>query len=48
MLRELLKEKDISEDEERRAQESVQKLTDSYIAKIETALVTKEKDLMEF
>ena len=48
MLRELLKDKEISEDEERRAQESVQKLTDSYIAKIETALVTKEKDLMEF
>ena len=48
MLKELLKEKDISEDDERRAQDSIQKLTDSYVAKVEDALTAKEADLMEF
>ena len=47
MLKELLKEKEISEDDERRAQESIQKLTDAYVAKVESALATKESDLME-
>ncbi len=46
MLKELLKEKEISEDEERRAQDVVQKLTDSYVAKVEAALADKETDLM--
>ncbi|MBL6698617.1 MAG: ribosome recycling factor [Luminiphilus sp.] len=46
MLKDLLKEKEISEDEERRAQEAVQKLTDIYIAKVESALTDKETDLM--
>lgn len=46
MLRELLKEKEISEDEERRAQDVIQKLTDDYVAKVESALGEKETDLM--
>ncbi len=46
-LKDLLKDKDISEDEERRAQENVQKLTDKYIAQIEKALEDKEAELME-
>jgi ribosome recycling factor len=46
MLKDLLKEKEISEDEERRAQEAVQKLTDIYVAKVESALTDKETDLM--
>ncbi|WP_166252154.1 ribosome recycling factor [Marinobacter salicampi] len=46
-LKELLKEKEISEDEERRGQEEVQKLTDRYIAEIEKMLKSKEEDLME-
>jgi len=46
-LKDLLKEKEISEDEERRATEEIQKLTDTYIAKIDEALAEKEKDLME-
>ncbi|MEK9920067.1 MAG: ribosome recycling factor [Halieaceae bacterium] len=46
MLKDLLKEKEISEDEERRAQEVVQKLTDSFVAKVESALADKESDLM--
>lgn len=46
MLKDLHKEKEISEDEERRAQEAVQKLTDAYVAKVESALTEKESDLM--
>jgi ribosome recycling factor len=47
MLKELVKEKDISEDDERRGQDDVQKLTDSFVAKIEKLLAEKEADLME-
>lgn len=46
-LKELLKEKDISEDEERGAEEAVQKLTDAAINQIEDVLNKKESDLME-
>ena len=46
MLKELLKEKEISEDEERRGQDVIQKLTDDFVAKVETALSEKETDLM--
>jgi ribosome recycling factor len=42
----LVKEKEISEDEERRAQDLVQKLTDKYVAEVEDRLAKKEKDLM--
>ncbi|MEM7292540.1 MAG: ribosome recycling factor [Pseudomonadota bacterium] len=44
----LLKEKEISEDEERQAEDSIQKLTDEHIAQVESALSEKEKELMEF
>ncbi|MGD2006714.1 MAG: ribosome recycling factor [Cellvibrionales bacterium] len=47
MLKELLKEKDISEDDDRRGQEMIQKLTDAFVAKVEEALLAKEADLME-
>ena len=47
MLKELVKDKDISEDDDRRGQDSVQKLTDAYIAKVDQALAVKEADLME-
>lgn len=47
MLKELVKEKDISEDDERRGQDSVQKLTDDYVDRIEKLLAGKEADLME-
>ena len=46
-IKDLLKEKEISEDEERKAQEDVQKITDRFIAKVEEALAAKEKDLLE-
>jgi ribosome recycling factor len=45
-LKKLLKDKNISEDEERRAQEDVQKLTDRFVAEIDKALHVKEADLM--
>ena len=45
-LKDLQKEKEISEDEERRAADEVQKLTDKYIAEVDKALEVKESDLM--
>lgn len=45
-LKKLLKDKAVSEDEERRAQDDVQKLTDRFIAEIDKALHAKEADLM--
>jgi ribosome recycling factor len=46
-LKNLLKDKAITEDEERRAQEDIQKLTDKFVAEIDKALAEKEKELME-
>lgn len=46
-IKELLKEKDISEDEERKAQDDVQKITNSFIAAVDKILAAKETDLME-
>jgi ribosome recycling factor len=45
-LKDLLKEKEISEDDERRAQDDIQKLTDKFIAEMDKVLAEKEKDLM--
>lgn len=45
-LKEGLKNKEISEDDERRVQEFVQKLTDRYIAEVDKVLAAKEADLM--
>lgn len=45
-LKDLLKAKSVSEDEERRAQDDVQKLTDRYIAEIDKLMHAKEADLM--
>jgi ribosome recycling factor len=45
-FKKLLKDKSISEDEERRAQDEVQKLTDRFVAEIDKALHAKEADLM--
>ncbi|MGC9457293.1 MAG: ribosome recycling factor [Halothiobacillaceae bacterium] len=43
----LLKEKEISEDEQRRAEEAVQKLTDSFVAEVDAMVDAKEKELLE-
>ncbi|KIH84989.1 ribosome recycling factor [Pseudomonas batumici] len=45
-LKDLVKEKEISEDEERRAADDIQKLTDKFVAEIEVAVKQKEADLM--
>ena len=45
-LKDLLKEKAISEDEDRRGQDEVQKLTDKYVGEIDKSLESKESDLM--
>jgi len=46
-LKDLLKGKDITEDDEHRAQDDIQKLTDKYIKDVDAHLATKEADLME-
>ena len=45
-LKEALKKKEVSENDERRAQEDVQKLTDRHVAEIDTLLQQKENELM--
>jgi ribosome recycling factor len=45
-VKELLKAKDITEDEERKAQDDVQKITDSFVARVDAMLADKETDLM--
>lgn len=45
-LKNLLKEKAISEDDDRRAQDEIQKLTDKFIAEVDKILAAKEADLM--
>jgi len=46
-FKDLLKEKEISEDEARKAEDSVQKLTDTFVGKIDKVLADKEAELME-
>lgn len=45
-LKDALKKHEISEDEERRAQDDIQKLTDKYVAEVDKLLAEKEKDLL--
>ena len=47
-LKEFLKEKEISEDEERQGEEEMQNLTDMYVQKVDELLSQKEKDLLDF
>ena len=47
-LKEFLKEKEISEDQERQGEEEMQKLTDLFVTKAEETLAMKEKDLLDF
>ncbi len=46
-IKDLLKDKEISEDESRKAEDVIQKLTDKYIALVEVELEAKEKEMME-
>jgi ribosome recycling factor len=47
-LKKMLKDKLISEDQERQSLDSIQKLTDSYIGKVDQASKAKEKEILEF
>ena len=47
-LKEFLKEKEISQDEERQGEEEIQKLTDLFVNQVDEALSIKEKDLLDF
>lgn len=47
-LKELLKEKEITEDEERRAEQSMQELTDRFVAEIDAVSEDKQKEIMSF
>ena len=46
-VKKLLKDKKITEDEDKRAHEEIQKLTDGYMGKIDQAAKTKEKEILE-
>ena len=46
-FKDLLKEKEISEDEARKAEDDIQKLTDKYIGQVDASLANKEKEMME-
>ena len=46
-IKSLLIDKEITEDDDRQAQDDVQKITDKYVKQVDEALVVKEKDLME-
>ncbi|WP_035075429.1 ribosome recycling factor [Maridesulfovibrio zosterae] len=46
-LKKLEKDKDISEDEQRKAQDDVQKITDDFVKKCDAACVVKEKEILE-
>jgi ribosome recycling factor len=45
-IKELVKEKMISTDEEKRAEVEIQKLTDQFVAKVEETVAGKEKELL--
>ncbi|MDE3970592.1 ribosome recycling factor, partial [Glaesserella parasuis] len=47
-IKTLEKEKQISENDERKAQDDIQKITDIYIKKVDEVLADKEKELMDF
>lgn len=46
-IKELLKEKEIGQDDERRAEEEIQQITDKHVAAIDAVLAEKESELME-
>ena len=46
-VKELLKEKEISQDDERKAQDDIQKLTDRFIGEVDQQLAAKEKEILQ-
>ena len=47
-IKDLLKNKDISEDDDRRAEQDIQKITDSHVNQSDEIVKTKEQELLEF
>jgi ribosome recycling factor len=47
-IKELLKEREITEDDERKAHDEIQKLTDRFVAEVDAVLAAKEKEIMDF
>ena len=47
-IKDFLKEKEISEDEESQGEEEIQKLTDMYVEKVDSTFAIKEKELLDF
>jgi ribosome recycling factor len=45
-LKKLVKDKECSEDDERRAQDEIQKLTDKFVAEIDKQVIDKEKEIL--
>jgi ribosome recycling factor len=45
-IKNLLKDKEITEDESKKAQDEIQKITDSYVIKADETLKTKEKEIL--
>jgi ribosome recycling factor len=48
MLKDLKKDKEIGEDEQKKAEERIQKLTDDFIKQLDAAAAAKEKEIMDF
>ena len=46
-VKKLLKDKKITEDDDKRAHDEIQKMTDAYMGKIDSAAKTKEKEILE-
>jgi len=46
-FKDLLKEKEVSEDESRQAEDNIQKITDKYVSSVDEVITVKEKELME-
>ena len=47
-IKDLLKDKQISEDDDRRAEQEIQKITDSHVTQVDEIVAVKEQELMEF
>jgi ribosome recycling factor len=47
-IKDMLKEKMVTEDEDRKAQDDIQKLTDKYVAEVDSLLAEKETEIMDF
>ena len=47
-LKAMLKAKEISEDDERRAEQEIQKITDKYVGEVDTVSGNKQQEIMDF